>query len=330
MTGPDEEPAEPPSGPSPDDLDYRIRPGKSIVRKMVVETLRKLSGFAQLENFRYIGLGGLYFADFVAVHKALGINGMISIERNSAERERYELNQPYSCIRVFPGYSHDVLPTLRPEEWEHPVILWLDYDGVLDSDKLTDIETFCRSAATGSVIIATVNVRPPPLREDGGRLAALRKRVGRERIPARYTDATLGDWGTANAMRDVMLSSIDDILAHLNGSRNANDSLEFRQLFDFRYRDGAHMLTFGGILFQHRDRDRVRDCAFEELEFLTDRGGVPESVSTPALTFRETRNLDKSLPEGDEAKWDPAIPRDDARAYKKLYRYFPSFVEAEL
>src|SRR4051794_13352391 len=91
------------------------------------------------------------------MHRVLGVNDMISIEKDSYAAECFKFNRPYKAIDLEFGYSHAVLPRLA---WGKPTILWLDYDGKLTSDVLADIDTFCAKAVSGSVLAISVNAQP--------------------------------------------------------------------------------------------------------------------------------------------------------------------------
>ncbi len=66
--------------PSYRKINYRVRPAKSIQRKMLCDALLRLSFFEPVENYRYVGFGSTTFTDFILFHKILGIKDMISIE----------------------------------------------------------------------------------------------------------------------------------------------------------------------------------------------------------------------------------------------------------
>ena len=168
-------------------INYRLRPAKSIERKMLCEAFRKLSIFGSTETFRYVGLGSFYFVDFVILHKELGITNMISIERDVQNIERYEFNKPYNNIRIHDGESSDVLIRLP---WDMRTIVWLDYDGRLDKSILGDVATFCMKALPVSLLVVSVNSHAEkfdPEKKVGEigelRLAELRERVGEENVP---------------------------------------------------------------------------------------------------------------------------------------------------
>src|SRR5262249_36600381 len=131
-------------------IHYGLRPAKNIERKMLCEAFRRLSPFAAVESYRYIGFGSTYFSDFQLVHRTLGIQHMISIERDLHNAERFNFNCPYRCIQILFGESAQVLPTIP---WNVRTILWLDNDGVLRPSVLSDVAMFTTNAIAGSVLV---------------------------------------------------------------------------------------------------------------------------------------------------------------------------------
>jgi hypothetical protein len=90
------------------------------------------------------------------------------------------------------------------------------------------------------------------------------------------------------------------------------------------------MLTMGGLLYEEQQADVVTQCAFENLSFVHS-SEEPYQIDAPNLTYRELRHLDSFLPVEDMSnlKVEP-IPDADVRKYARLYRYFPTFAEAEV
>jgi hypothetical protein len=139
-------------------INFSLRPAKSIERKMLCEAFRRLAEFGHVSDYRYIGFGSTYFSDFILVHKTLAIRNMLSIERDDFNKARFEFNRPFHCIKLYFGESNDVLPELGWRDVR--TICWLDYDGKLDSSVLTDVRLFCANAVSGSVLVVTVNAEP--------------------------------------------------------------------------------------------------------------------------------------------------------------------------
>jgi hypothetical protein len=308
-----------------EDINYAIRPAKCIERKMIVESLGRLSKLDSLESYRYIGFGSAYFSDFIFIHRSLGMNDLVSIEKDEFNRERFDFNCPFSCVDIIYGLSTQVLPTLN---WDKKTILWLDYEDPVNQSSLEDIGYFCSNAVPRSVIIVTVNANPGP---PEGRIGRFKANVGEENIPPGYEVKNTGAWGTAGMYRDIINNRILAVIRDKNGTvQSQDDKLMYKQLFNFHYSDRAKMLTVGGILFQKGDEANIVDCKWDKMQHC--RSDKNEClIEVPNLTYRELRLLDSQLPTSEIEKIDSkGIPRKDVERYSRIYRYFPAFVEAEL
>lgn len=304
-------------------VNFALRPAKSIERKMLGETFRCLSPFARVGLYRYIGLGSNFFTDFILFHKTLGISSMTSIEHDKPARQRFLFNLPFRCVEMKFGESGEILPKL---DWSARTILWLDYDRPLDSDILADIELFFTSAISGSVIVVTVDARPEnPTRN---RLDVIKDSLG-DKVPRDLTEKNLDGWGTAHTYRKIIHNQIQESLAKRNGGLQNGSKIIYRQLFNFNYQDTTKMLSVGGLIYDEGQSDVVSACGFGSFHFLREREDAYE-IQVPNLTLREIRLIDSKLPNanvGSIASW---LPREDLEKYSLIYRYFPSFVEAEL
>lgn len=307
-------------------INYQLRPAKNIERKMLVETLRRLTEFGKLSTYRYIGFGSTYFSDFSLFHKALDIRRMVSVERDMDNSERFRFNRPFACVQLAFGESNDVLPLLN---WKSKVIVWLDYDDKLNAKVLTDINHFCTDALPGSVLIISVNAHPDKV--DSDRVQLLRGRVGAEKVPQDLTHAVLADWGTAVACRRIVTNEIMQRMNERNGGLEGDKRLLYRQLFNFHYADGAKMLTVGGVIFEERQLPIFERCAFARHSRSVRTGEEPYLIHVPNLTFREIHYLDSQLPTRTPSKLkSKAVPNEDVERYAEFYRYFPRFAESEV
>ena len=333
-------------------IDYAVRPAKNVERKMIAEALARLSKLQSPDEFRYVGLGALYFRDFSLFHKVLGIHDMYSIEHNTSEQARYLFNRPFKCVKMCFGESTDELPKIPLNEKLN--VVWLDYESMITSDILTDISRVCSEALAGSVLIVTLNAeaRSIGIREESGEAgeaaddlesAALspkpKKRDPLEqlkeqlpgKIPVETRKSDLAGWGTADLFRKIVENQIAQTLKDRNGILGPEDVLAYEPFFDFRYADGARMLTTGGILRAHKQKDALLACNIHGLPFC-DPANHPFIIPSPRLTYRERRHLNVQLPEADlEAiSQGEGIPQRDIKAYGKVYRYFPNFSEVDI
>jgi hypothetical protein len=138
-------------------INYSLRPAKNVERKLMCEAFRRLSRFGKLDSYRYVGFGSAFFADFLLVHRTLGISDMISIEKDIDNGSRFEFNKPFACVKLEFGLSTGILPLL---DWEPRSIVWLDYDGILNQGVLEDVAFLAAKCCSGSVVIFSYNVNP--------------------------------------------------------------------------------------------------------------------------------------------------------------------------
>ena len=313
-------------------INYRVRPAKAIERKMLCDLFRRLSIARKTEEYQYIGFGSTYFSDFILFHKSLGICDMVSIEKDKENSERFEFNRPFNCIELKFGTSTELLPTLN---WKKPSIVWLDYDGMLDNQILADVRTCISNIQEFSVLIFSINAHPESISNqtddsDAYRINKLKERISHEKIPPDVSERHLREWGLADVSRRIIHNEILSTLSDINGGKETPEKIEYKQLFNFHYQDGAKMLTVGGVIYPATELKTSESCAFEELLFVRTNSDAFE-ICVPNLTLREMRLLEEKLPTSDSSKIEVAnVPAIDIKNYATVYRYFPTFAETEL
>lgn len=321
-------------------INYALRPAKAIERRMLCAAFERLHPFQRIQDYRYVGFGSIYFSDFQLLHRELGITNMLSIEKDVSARACFRFNRPYKCVRLKFATSAEVLPTLK---WGRRTILWLDYDDRLNVNILGDIATVCLRATSGSLVVISVNAQPDaePSKEDRDlheeetrkpfdlgnyRLCIAKELIG-EKLPAGTSGADLRGQGLAKVFREIIHNEIAEQLSIRNAMLPLKERISYRQLFHFRYKDGAQMLTVGGILYRTADMRTVAACDFDTLPFI--RNGADHcSIKAPCLTTMEIRHLNAQLPTRSPAKLRaPGVPDSDIQQYAEVYRYFPTFRE---
>ena len=132
------------------------------------------------------------------------------------------------------------------------------------------------------------------------------------------------------------MNEIEQILKGRNGLLSDERKVKYNPLFNFRYEDGAKMLTVGGIFYEARDEASFKQCKFENLEFVRSDTTFYEDeafykIEVPTLTHRERLYLDKKLPHGNSDNGKQiGLTEEDINNYNRLYRYFTTFAEIEL
>jgi len=317
--------------PSFSKFDYRVRPNKSTERKMLVDAFRRLSGFAPVEKYRYIGLGSTTFADFILFHKALNISEMISIEHRTEYEVRFEFNRPFECIDIKYGDSNKVIPELG---WDKKTITWLDYDGALTDAALQDVAFLSAKCVSGSLMVITVNASGYQQRGRNYKKVEqkLKERFGRQLerdVPAWITGIDLQGDEMAKTYKRLIYDEVAASLRNRNGMAAPEDVMKFEPLINLVYRDGARMLTVGGIFYKHSETDAFNKCQFSALDFI---GKELYEIQVPVITPRERHYLNQHLPKGALDKITDAIglTKEEIYNYARSYRYSPSFAEVEL
>lgn len=318
-------------------IDYRLRPAKHVERIMLCDTYRRLR-FESLERYQYIGMGSVYFSDFILFHKALGIQSMYSIESvvTPQVQRRFEDNRPFSNVTMLWGSASTVLPTV---DLSKKSILWLDYDGRLDVGVLNDISAVTSRISSGSMLTISVQCLP----NNGARVEGFDFKessktqlldfathtFGKQRVEAKWKESDLAGWGTAIFFRELLQNELNSALATRNGVPDTQ-KIAAKQVIHFHYSDGAYMLTVGWVFHSADDEPIFESCNFPGLDFYRPAEDSFK-ISLPLLTLRELRSLERQLPLPDASDVElGSIPIGDATKFIALYRYFPNFAITSL
>jgi Putative O-methyltransferase len=305
-------------------INYMLRPNKNVERKLIADTLQFLRSKFPISGYRYIGLGSIWFADFFLMHRHLSISDLITIEKETSRAKRIKFNRPFRCIGVRMEDAANALPKVIGKR--KPSILWLDYDGYLEKALTGDIETAIGRLATGSFLLVTVNAEIDQL---------LNRRIEGDVVPPEdFLAAIAGDPLLKQQSAQLTRNDFPPLAAKILIDRlvaaalRSRPELEFVPIWNFRYADGATMITVGGMIGNEADRKKYLDSGVRALEFVT----APDQfeIDVPTLTEREKRAFDQLLPSKAAIKASslPFELRDsEVAAYKKYYLYYPIFGE---
>lgn len=319
---------------------YSLRPAKNIERKMMGEAFARLAPLCPLSKYRYIGFGSEFFNDFALYHETLGIRDMLSIEHDVERVPRCEFNRPYKCIKVEPGTASEVLPKLK---WEPRSIVWLDYVDKLKHTIIEDIKLVVSQAASGSLLVWSMNAEPwdQAIDKDTGNplpkseLPPYQKRrlietMNPTKVPTEWIPGALSGWELAGVYYKLISGAVKTSLDDRNASAKPADKLTFHQCFHFRYADGQRMLTVGGVLLNPADAAILGADPFLGLPFIRKAGEALE-IKPPILTGREVRHLSRLFPH-DDVKTDAPewLAAEEVKSFQQVYRYYPVYAESEL
>ena len=316
------------SMPSFEKFSYWHRPSKQVERKVMIELLLKLlrAGY-DFETYTYFGFGSVYYVDYVMFHKYLFFRDMICVEREKIP-DRMEFNKPYNCIKLRMGSFSDYLDLLKPDQ---RFVLWLDFDRPLDDVMLRDIRDSFTRLSAGSVFVVTVEARARPVDDDKPEIDDLSAADRDQLMLERYNEwfspfvgavslEQIGEADVSKLFWAVIKAQTQDALA--------NRDLGFVQLLNYWYKDGAPMLTIGGMVCSEEDKKLLRKHKVRQTEFAV-RGCKPMIISVPPLTIREKLWLDAKVHKKLKVTQLPfELKGHLLRSYRRFYKQYPTFTEA--
>lgn len=201
------------------------------------------------------------------------------------------------------------------------------WDGPLDDDVMADIDVAIGNIASGSLFLLSVRASA----KDFGTAPSERLERLRKAIPGKVSTTVDSGILSENRFPEFLWKMIDNEIRNVIVDRNSGlrpeTAFEYSQIFNFRYSDGAPMLTVGGLVSQAGQRTIVSQCDFESLQFAkTDASH--HQITVAKLTNKKQRALNEQLPSPNATL--PGVPTRDVQAYASNYRYSPTFVETEL
>jgi len=294
-----------------------MRPAKATIRRMIVEVLSKLEPLAPLNQYRYVGMGSIFFRDFQVIHRRLGIDDMITIEGDHAAAERVRFNIPLACVSPMIEQTSTALPKIALESKPH--IIWLDYEQRVDQQVLADVDEAVLRCAKGSVVIVSVNA--DRWRDRNDRESWLSDLGPAEQRPNPKTPSKLREYALLSYR--VLRTRLDSAIRSRNAGLPASQQVVLRQVLHLLHKDGQQMLNVGAVLVGRADEEKWNACGIEPLEFVRS-GEVPFKVEVPILTKREADLLLGKMPDTGNGVIHAAeaigLTRADARRFANVYR----------
>ncbi len=285
---------------------YAFRPAKRIQRMMFCDALRALRAVRAMDEYQYVGLGHWQFVDFELMRREVGIRRMVSIEKNTMLKARFEENLPFQEIELLFGSTAERLQDIDVDQ---PTIAWLDYTAKLTTRELQDLAFLADQLPLGSVVAATFNCRPD--REDR-RLETLSTQIGE--VPGDIAEDDLDADGLPRVQRRVLVERLNRV-ADARG-----DGARIEQFMFIRYADGAPMVFWAGLIADD-DIAAATLPALRRHEQFRD-GDDYLDVTVPFLSTREVILLNKEIREGAGPRL-AGVDKTDAEAYGRLHRWYP-------
>lgn len=322
-----------------DKINYLLRPKKQIERKIFIDILNVYQNRCglNLSDYNYIGMGSIFYYDFILFHKFLNITKMKSID-NSVLKKRFEFNKPYEFVKFYNQKSTEFLKEFKKDS---NFIIWLDYDfGMFDKESNSfntlfedDIALVVEKAGKKDFFLITIDIKLPKIltvKENNEFRKELLISLERYLSPELNDIKYINDEYYAKVVQSVVVNIIEDKIKN-------KQNLNFYKLFSFEYNDGTPMLTIGGVFDEsNKSQELMKNEKFIRID---DR---IVDIDVPILTYREKLCLDQQIKQhfshGKLKKKDikdiiKTIDFDldnvekSIESYLTYYKYYPQYYE---
>jgi hypothetical protein len=220
-----------------------------------------------------------------------------------------------------------VIPTLSSRT-KH--ILWLDYDQIIDEEKLYEVILASGHLSSGSIILVTLDASPPGTeRDEMYGISEWKKYYSSvaENYLGGFSDEA--DFKLTNLCRvnvGIIHNAIKSALVHRAG-------VKFVPMFNFLYADGRHpMVTCGGMIASSSDEEKLKESDLRNKPYyMADFSKPPFEIRVPKVTRKERLYLDSNMP--CQRSWRAEkfnFSAKDIAEYRKIYRYIPAYAEMML
>jgi hypothetical protein len=312
---------------SGNDIAYHLRQNKAIDRNLFIDLLARVGRVTNISDYEYIGFGGPLLEDYKALHAALRIKRMHSIERDDNTYKRQLFNRPASFIKLHFKESDDFF---RHHQFHNKgSIVWLDYTSPGElSKQLEEFRQVVSELDCFDVAKITLNAEPRNIQGKSAngitahqaRLDTLKATIP-DYIPS---DLTVDDL-TFNRYPYVLQRFVQSSLASLSTRASGR---YFHILSSFVYKDGQQMLTITGMVFNAADDPKVTEfiskSRIKRWPFANLTWNPPTQISVPALSAKERMMLDSLMPMSNRN------PQKTADKLKKKLGYVPGSEALEL
>lgn len=319
---------------------YHLRQNKTIERNLFVDLLARVGRVRNISEYEYIGFGGPLLEDYKALHAALRIKRMHSIERDENTFKRQRFNRPAKFVTLHCTESSEFF---RHHQFNAKgTVVWLDYTRPSElNQQLQELNSVVAKCDSYDVVKVTLNAEPAGLGGETAKTherASMRLQILQERIPEYVPTGLTAEDLTAAKYPLTLQKCVQKCISDLSGGTTGR---YFHILSSFVYKDGQQMLTVTGMVFRASDdpmvaefiaQSRIKHWPFANLNW-----EPPIQISVPALSAKERMKLDECLPLGRHnpemasaklKKQLGYVPGSDATElanYARYYRAYPHF-----
>ncbi len=307
-------------------INYKLRPQKRIERALIAELINNFEHIIG-EKVNYIGMGSLFYTDFVYFNKYCNLNKMISIEMMDDENGEYDVqkekrfrnNKPLDLIQLIPKRTSEAIDDLPLDE---PNFIWFDYDGCFEPFIISDLESVIEKTTRSSIIAVSYNDYIPKQYKS-------KRELNIDKCKEEYKEYildgvdnnfTVDDYSKIAA--DICERYIEEQVKFYNTIKGTNFVL--KRLSKVEYQDGAKMNTLIWVLL---DQNESYATSFDERILESEIYGEL-NLKMEILTLFEKQLLDrKSVADRERMAEEMGLDLETVEQYYKYAKYIPEYTE---
>lgn len=330
---------------------YHLRSHKAVDRRLFVELLSRYERERSLFNAAYISMGAYSLEDQRLIHKHIGISKLISFDIDEKVVSRQEFNRPTEACVCLKKSSGELIEDLESVLASHDcanatsVIVWLDYtDPKQIGSQIREFESLLNKLREGDFVRITINANPKFLQDPNETGAVLITKAMQNQFD--FIRESIGDYLPSTAKPECMTTEgLAILLSQAFGSAALKAlPLSGRNVFIplsvVRYADTTQMLSMSGAIVARDRVSQVRSrMGLEDWPFTSSDWSDVKNLVVPAITLRERLFLERSIMNKSDAEVEAELGfsylgetniKNFLESYKKYYRFYPTFLPAEI
>lgn len=319
-------------------INYSLRLNKAVDRELFLSALTSLSSLFDFKKFRYVGMGGPFMEEYRLLHNRLGIQDLISCEKDPDTHLRQKFNSPFNSI----GCVHSAIEEYYANESiEGNFIIWLDYTE--PSNLRENILFFCSvvcSVKTEAFVRITLNASPtslgdPKINKDEENKQTFIQAYRLESFKSRMHDLSPADLSEADLVTSKYGALVLKCLL-LKAEKEISTIGEMRiaWILSTFYADGQPMVTALAYVY-NLDSPTNFELALNTIknwEFRSDPFH-PIRFDLPSLSTRERLFLEKHLDGSASLDYNfekSSIGQDIIISFRNFHKFIPHFSRIDL
>lgn len=307
-------------------INYKLRPQKRIERALIAQLINNFQHIIG-EKINYIGMGSLFYTDFVYFNKYCNLNKMISIEMMEDEHgvydekkeKRFRNNKPLDLIELIPKRTSEAIQELP---FDQSNFIWLDYDGCFVPAIIDDLESLIEKTTKSSIIAVSYNNFIPKQYQS-------KRELNDEKCKKEYIEYILDGVNSkftveeyaqiAAGICEAYLEDRVDQYNQMNGTK-----FILKRLSKVEYQDGVKMNTLIWVLL---DKSEPYADFFEQKISQSEIYGEL-NLKMEILTLFEKQQLDrKSIADREKTAEEMGLDLETVEQYYKYAKYIPEYTE---